>query len=93
VSATALRWLRASVHAVVDFLVGDTPGLFVVALAVVAMAFALADVRVAAAIVLPVVAAGGVVLSAARGRTQVSGATRAREGRRRGSPDAPRAGA
>jgi hypothetical protein len=87
------RALRAVATAIRSFLVGDTPGLFVVVLVVVAAAFALADERVAAAIVLPGIAAVGVVVSATRGRSAVSGATRVHERRRRGSPAAPQDGA
>jgi hypothetical protein len=78
------RALRGVVKAIHSFLVGDTPGLFVAALCVVGAAFALADERVAAAVVLPGIAAVGVVVSAARGRSALSGATRGRERRRRG---------
>jgi hypothetical protein len=84
---------RAVVRAVVGFIVGDTPGLFVAVLCVVGAAFALAHVRVAAAIVLPVIAAVGVVVSAARGARRLSGATTGRGRRTRGSPGAPPGGA
>lgn len=70
---------------VTSFLIGDTPGLFVAVLCVVAAAFVLADERVAAAIVLPGIAAFAAVLSAARARAKLSGATTAPARRRRGS--------
>jgi hypothetical protein len=53
----------------IDFLVGDTPELFVVALVIVGVAFALSSQRIAATVVLPLLAFGAVVWSAARGRT------------------------
>jgi hypothetical protein len=77
--------LRTALRAVSSFLVGDTPGLFVAVLCVVAAAFALSHERVAAAIVLPGIAAVGAVLSAARGRSKLSGATTGPARRRRGS--------
>jgi hypothetical protein len=80
-----VRALRAVARSVHSFLIGDTPGLFVAALLVVAAGYALAGVRVAAVIILPGIAAVAAVLSAAHGRTALSGATRAPWRRRRGS--------
>jgi hypothetical protein len=51
-----------------DFLVGDTPELFVAMLVLVGVAFALRHDRVAAVILLPVLATVAVVGSAWRGR-------------------------
>lgn len=53
-----------------DFLVGDTPELFLVMLVLVGLAFALRHDRVAAVVLLPLIAAAGVVGSAYRGRTR-----------------------
>jgi hypothetical protein len=50
-------------------LVGDTPELFVVTLVIVAISFGLASTpRAVAVVVVPLLAFGAVVLSAARGR-------------------------
>lgn len=62
------RGLRAFGHFWVDFLVGDTPELFVVMLVLVGLAFALRHDRVAAIVLLPVLAAVALVASAWRGR-------------------------
>lgn len=51
-----------------EFLVGETPELFVGALAVVAAAFALHDHPVAAAVAVPLVAVGFLLASVWRGR-------------------------
>ena len=51
-----------------DFLVGDTPELFVAMLVLVGLAFALRHDRTVAIIVLPAVAAVAVLASAFRGR-------------------------
>ena len=54
-----------------DFLVGDTPELFVGTLVVVAISFGLASVpRAVAGVVVPLLAFGAVVWSAARGRVR-----------------------
>ncbi len=54
-----------------DFLVGDTPELFVVTLVVVAISFGLASSpRAVAVVVVPLLAFGAVVMSAARGRVR-----------------------
>ena len=53
-----------------DFLVGDTPELFVATLVVVAFAFALASFHVLPIIVVPAVAVLAVVWSALRGRVK-----------------------
>jgi hypothetical protein len=62
------RALRAFGHFWVDFLVGDTPELFVAMLVLVGLAFALRHDRVAAIVLLPVLAAAALVGSAWRGR-------------------------
>lgn len=62
------RAITAAWRFAVDFLVGDTPELFVATLVVVGVAFALAKVTVAAAVALPALAVLAVVASAARGR-------------------------
>ena len=53
-----------------DFLVGDTPELFVAMLALVGIAFALRHERMAAVITLPLVTALVLLASAWRGRTR-----------------------
>jgi hypothetical protein len=56
-----------------DFLVGDTPELFVVTLVVVAISFGLASSpRAVAVVIVPLLAFGAIVWSAARGRTRQS---------------------
>jgi len=50
-----------------DFLIGDTPELFVAVLLIVGAAFALRDHRIAGVIVLPVLAAACLAASARRG--------------------------
>lgn len=55
-----------------DFLVGDTPELFVVMLVLVGLAFALRHDRVVAVVLLPALAAVAVVGSAFRGRRRSS---------------------
>lgn len=62
--------LRAFGHFWWDFLVGDTPELFVAMLALVGIAFALRHDRVAAVVLLPVLAAAALVASAWRGRVR-----------------------
>lgn len=52
----------------VDFLVGDTPELFLAMLVLVGLAFALRHDRTAAVVTLPAVAAVAVLASAFRGR-------------------------
>lgn len=66
------RALRAFGHFWMDFLVGDTPELFVAMLVLVGLAFALRHDRVAAIVLLPVLAAAVLVGSAWRGRTRSS---------------------
>jgi len=69
VTAAISRAGRAFGRFWVDFLVGDTPELFVVTLVIVAISFGLATLPRAVAVVLvPMVAFAAVVLSAARGR-------------------------
>lgn len=62
------RALRSFGHFWWDFLVGDTPELFVAMLVLVGVAFALRHERVAAVVLLPVLAIVSVVGSAWRGR-------------------------
>jgi hypothetical protein len=64
------RGLRAFGRFWWEFLVGDTPELFVATLLVVGVAFALASLRVLPVVVVPGVAVAAVVWSAARGRTR-----------------------
>jgi len=66
--ATLSRWLRVFGRFWWEFLVGDTPELFVATLVVVGVAFALASLHVLPVIVVPGVAIAAVVWSAARGR-------------------------
>lgn len=63
------RWLSAFWRFWVEFLVGDTPELFVATLVVVGAALALASLHVLSILVVPAVAVVAVVWSAARGRT------------------------
>lgn len=63
------RALRAFGRFWVDFLVGDTPELFVAMLVLVGLAFGLRHVRVAAVVCLPVLAAAFLLVSAWRGRS------------------------
>ena len=67
---TVSRWLRAFGRFWVDFLVGDTPELFVATLIVVGAALALASLHVLSIVVVPAVAIVAVVWSAARGRVR-----------------------
>jgi hypothetical protein len=71
VTAAIARAGRAFGRFWLDFLVGDTPELFVVTLVVVAISFGLASVpRAVAVVVVPLLAFGAVVWSAARGRVR-----------------------
>ena len=67
-STIVRRWAAAFGHFWWDFLVGDTPELFVAMLVLVGLAFALRHDRMAAVTVLPAVAAASVLGSAFRGR-------------------------
>ena len=69
--STVTRLLRAFGLFWWDFLVGDTPELAVATAALVGLAFLLAGNRVAAAILLPLVAAGVLFASIYRGRKRV----------------------
>lgn len=62
------RALRAFGHFWWDFLVGDTPELAVATAIVVAVAFLLDGSRVAGYLLLPLLAAGFLLLSTLRGR-------------------------
>jgi hypothetical protein len=65
---TITRWLRAFGRFWLDFLVGDTPELFVATLVVVGVALALASLHVLSVVVVPALAIVAVIWSAARGR-------------------------
>ena len=65
------RLVRAFGHFWWDFLVGDTPELALATAGVVAVAFLLAGTHWLGAIVLPLVAAGSLLLSALRGSRKV----------------------
>lgn len=67
--AAIAKGLRAFGEFWWEFLVGDTPELFVATLVVVAAAFALSSLHVLPVVVVPGVAVAAVVWSAARGRT------------------------
>jgi hypothetical protein len=67
-SAAIVRALRAFGHFWWDFLVGDTPELALATGAIVAIAFLVDGERVVGVILLPLVAAGFLLLSALRGR-------------------------
>jgi hypothetical protein len=68
VTAALARGLRAFGRFWWEFLVGDTPELFVATLVVVGVAFVLAPLHVLPVIVVPAVAVLALVVSAARGR-------------------------
>ena len=77
---TIARWVKAFGHFWWDFLVGDTPELFVAMLVLVGVAYALRDDRVAAVVALPLLAILALVGSAWRGRTRVRRRQRLEEG-------------
>ncbi len=56
-----------------DFLIGDTPEVALATGAIVAVAFLLDGSRLAGAIVLPLLAAGFLLVSALRGRRRAAG--------------------
>lgn len=62
------RGLRAFGRFWWDFLVGDTPELFLAVLALIGLAFALHRIRFVAVIALPLLAVAVLVLSTYRGR-------------------------
>ena len=64
------RWLGSFGRFWLDFLVGDTPELFVATLVVVGAAFALASLHVLSIVIVPVLAVVALVWSAARGRVR-----------------------
>lgn len=89
--ASPTRGLRALGHFWWDFLIGDTPELFVAVLALVGTAYGLHHDRVAAVVVLPTMAIVFLLGSAWRGRvrsaratTDPAAATPADQGRREG---------
>ena len=65
---TVVRGLRAFGHFWWDFLIGDTPELALATGVIVAVAFLLAGTGIAGAIVLPLLAAGFLLVSSLRGR-------------------------
>jgi hypothetical protein len=67
------RALRSFGHFWWDFLVGDTPELAVATAAIVGLAFLLAGTRWVGAILLPLAAAGFLLLSTYRGRRRAPG--------------------
>jgi hypothetical protein len=69
VTAAISRGLRAFGRFWWEFLVGDTPELFVATLCVVGIAFALSGLHLVPVVVIPGVVALAVVVSAARGRS------------------------
>jgi hypothetical protein len=70
VTGALARWVKAFGHFWWDFLVGDTPELFVAMLVLVGVAFALRHDRIAAVVTLPLLAILALVGSAWRGRTR-----------------------
>jgi hypothetical protein len=66
--STVARVIRAFGHFWWDFLVGDTPELALATGAIVGLAFLLAGQRRVGAILLPLVAAGFLLVSTYRGR-------------------------
>ena len=66
--SSVTKLLRAIGHFWWDFLVGDTPELALATGLIVALAFLIDGERIAGVILLPVVAAGFLLLSAFRGR-------------------------
>lgn len=69
-TGTLARWTRAFCHFWWDFLVGDTPEFFVVMLVLVGIAYALRHDRVAAIVLLPLLAIVALLGSAWRGRAK-----------------------
>lgn len=69
-TAAVVRGMRAFGHFWWDFLVGDTPELFIAMLVLVGLAFALRRDRTADIIVLPLLAIVALVGSAWRGRVR-----------------------
>ena len=67
-TATISRLLRAFGHFWWDFLIGDTPELALATGIIVATAFLIDGKRLVAAILLPLMAAGFLLLSVLRGR-------------------------
>jgi hypothetical protein len=67
-TATIKRALRAFGHFWWDFLVGDTPELALATGIIVALAFLIDGERIVGVILLPLLAAGFLLLSALRGR-------------------------
>jgi hypothetical protein len=68
VSGALLRAVRAFAHFWWDFLIGDTPELALATGVIVAVAFLLAGTTIAGAIILPLLAAGFLLVSSLRGR-------------------------
>jgi asparagine N-glycosylation enzyme membrane subunit Stt3 len=68
--AAAVRGIKAFGHFWWDFLVGDTPELFVAVIVLVGLAFALRRDRTADVVVLPLLAIAALAASAWRGRAR-----------------------
>lgn len=67
---TLARWVKAFGHFWWDFLVGDTPEFFVAMLVLVGIAFALRHDRIAAVVLLPLLAILALLGSTWRGRVR-----------------------
>ncbi|MDA8310639.1 MAG: hypothetical protein M0Z46_08500 [Actinomycetota bacterium] len=67
------RWSKSFGHFWWDFLVGDTPELFLAMLVLVGVAYALRHERIADVVALPVLAIVALVASAWRGRARTKG--------------------
>jgi len=67
---TIARWTRAFGSFWWDFLVGDTPELFLATVAIVVAALALGHYHIAGYLLLPALAIAFLVISAYRGRQQ-----------------------
>jgi hypothetical protein len=68
VKATLVRWLTAFGRFWWDFIVGDTPEFAVATLLIIGVALLLRHERMAATILLPLLAAGFLLASTVRGR-------------------------
>ena len=79
-SRTAARWARTFGHFWWDFLVGDTPELFVAVVVLVVVAYLLRHDRVADVVTLPALAISALLGSAWRGRSRVGKRRPAQEG-------------
>jgi hypothetical protein len=73
VTTRLVRWSKAFAHFWWDFLIGDTPELFLAVVVLVGVAFALRHDQVAGVITLPLLAIIALTASAWRGRAKVRG--------------------